>query len=89
MAYTTVDNLNDALRALNCARDALNPARYNIFLDGHGRVQTSWCWFGGTSELVALGTVTWRAQQTVNRALGADAALRLVDAHAGRWVAIR
>lgn len=87
MAYTNVSKLDSALAALNGARQALRPnfccvreKGRHVYFENYGY---------GTREINSAITVTWRAVQTVNRALDEDPNLRIVEDHKGRWVAIR
>lgn len=87
MAYTYVATLDNALAALNGARQALRPEfcciserDRRVYFENYGY---------GIREINSAITVTWRAVQTVNRALDDDPNLRLVEDHKGRWVAIR
>lgn len=87
MSYTNVETLDDALAALNGARQALRPDFCLIILT-EGRVHLEYYGYG-TREINSATTVTLRAMRTVNNALGADPSLRLVEDHKGHWVAIR
>ncbi|ADE86295.1 hypothetical protein [Rhodobacter capsulatus] len=90
MAYTNVENLDDALAVLNGAHRAFRPDFCQITRDDDGRGITV-DWGGGyaTREINGATTVVYRAMMTVNGAMKADPALRLVVDHKGWWVAIR
>ena len=89
MAYTNVETLDDALAALNTARCAFRPDFCLITRDDDGRgISVEGRWYA-TREINSAQTVVWRAKETVNDKLAADSALRLVEDHKGRWVAIR
>ncbi|SNR59996.1 hypothetical protein EYF88_13915 [Paracoccus sediminis] len=87
MAYTNVEKLDDALAALNGARQAFRPD-FCLITKKEGRVD--FCFFGyGSREINSATTVTWRAVRTINKALEADPGLKLFEDHKGHWVAVR
>lgn len=87
MAYTNVETLRDALAALNGARQALRP-EFCLIRKEARRVHLEHNAYG-TREINSAMTVTWRAVQTINKALEDNPGFHLFADHKGHWVIIR
>jgi hypothetical protein len=90
LAYTNVEKLDDALAALNGARQAFRPEFCLIRRAESGRsIIVQWSGAYSTREINSATTVVWRAKQTVDAALNANPGLRIINDHMDSWVAIR
>lgn len=87
MAYTNVEKLDDALAALNGARQAFRP-EFCVICVKERRVHFEHYGYG-SREINSATTVTWRAVRTINKALEANPHLYLFEDHKGHWAVVR